>query len=171
MATAPLNRLQSTRERLNERTGRFATSYRRQIRDGKRNLADLKRRFRPDRFLGRIRQEQECLCDWQNRYLQRFKDGIRLRWLQLGHYRRRFRLETFITMIGTEKAKLEAMAATLRVADPITSLKRGFSLVYAGDGNLVKSIAQVQAADNIRTEVGDGRIISTVNRTERKQDD
>ena len=170
MATTPVNHLHSTRERLNERTRRFATSYSRQISDRQRNLADLKRRFRPDRFLDRIGEEQRCLCDWQNRYFQRFKDGIQFRRHQLGHYRSRFRLETFITMIRIERARLGTMAGTIRAADPTTSLKRGFSLVYAGDGNLVKSISQVQTADIISTQVGDGRVISTVNRTERKQD-
>ena len=51
---------------------------------------------------------------------------------------------------------------------PVTSLKRGFSLVYTDGGELVKSLSQIQVADTLKTEVSDGRIISTVNKTERK---
>ena len=84
------------------------------------------------------------------------------------HLSDRFRLESVMAYLGNEKTKLSNKAATLRAADPVTSLKRGFSLVYTDGGELVKSISQIQAADRLKTEVSDGRIISTVDKTERK---
>ena len=86
----------------------------------------------------------------------------------MSHLSGRFRLETIINHIGNEITKLSNKAATLRAADPVTSLKRGFSLVYTDGGELVKSLSQIQVADTLKTEVSDGRIISTVNKTERK---
>jgi exodeoxyribonuclease VII large subunit len=100
--------------------------------------------------------------------LRIYRSAIHLRKQQVHHLSRRFRLETTIVYLGNEKSKLANKAATLRAADPSISLKRGFSLVYAEDGNLVKSISQIQPADVLKTEIGDGRIISTVDKTERK---
>ena len=71
-------------------------------------------------------------------------------------------------LLENEKTKLTNKAATLRAVDPATSLKRGFSLVYTDGGDLVKSITQINPANTIKTEISDGRIISTINKTERK---
>ena len=70
-----------------------------------------------------------------------------------------------ITYLDNEKTKLSNKAATLRAADPKTSLKRGFSLVYSDSGDLVKSLSQVRVTDTLSTEVSDGRIFSTVDKT------
>ena len=129
---------------------------------------NLKNRFQPDRYIRRVKQEQEAIYDWRNRFLQRFKSEINIRKQQIGHLSKQFKLESFIGYIGNERTNLSNKAATLRAADPVTSLKRGFSLVYADNGDLVKSISQIKVADTLRTEVSDGRIVSTVNKTERK---
>jgi exodeoxyribonuclease VII large subunit len=155
-------------ERQKDRSNRFQSGSRRQITNTQKDLLNLKKRFKPDRFIRRIQQEQECVCDWQQRFRQKFKILIDLRRQQVTKLSRRFRLETIINHIGNEKTKLSNKAATLRAADPMTSLKRGFSLVYAENGDLVKSISQINAADRLKTKVSDGRIISTVDKTERK---
>jgi exodeoxyribonuclease VII small subunit len=81
---------------------------------------------------------------------------IDVRQQRINQLSRQFRLESVINCIGNEKSKLKNKAAKLRAADPMTSLKRGFSLVYAENGNLVKSISQIQVADTLKTEVSDG---------------
>ena len=86
----------------------------------------------------------------------------------MSHLSGRFRLESVFVYLGNDKTKLSNKAATLRAADPVTSLKRGFSLVYTDGGELVKSLSQIQVADQLKTKVSDGRIVSTVNKTERK---
>ena len=129
---------------------------------------NLKNRFQPERFIQRIWQEKECLCDWRDRFIQRFNSKLHLQEQQVRHLSRRFRLEKIITYLGNEKTKLTNKAATLRAVDPATSLKRGFSLVYTDGGDLVKSITQINPANIIKTEISDGRIISTINKTERK---
>ena len=166
--TAPINLVKRANERLNEKTERFSSGYRRQIKNTQNDLLKLKNRFQIDRYIRRVKQEQEAIYDWRNRFLQRFKTEINIRKQQIGHLSKQFRLESVINYIGNEKTKLVNKAATLRAADPVNSLKRGFSLVYSDDGNLVKSISQIRATDILRTEVSDGRIVSTVNKTERK---
>ncbi|MBI9086328.1 MAG: exodeoxyribonuclease VII large subunit [Desulfobacterales bacterium] len=168
IATAPISQVKRANERLKERTGRFTTSYKRQITGNQKDLLNLKSRFQPERFILRIRQEKECLWDWRDRFIQRFNSKLHLQEQQVRHLSRRFRLETIVAHIGNEKTKLANKAATLRAVDPATSLKRGFSLVYTAGGDLVKSISQVNSADTLKTEIGDGQIISTVNKTERK---
>ena len=87
----------------------------------------------------------------------------------MSHLSGRFRLESVFVYLGNDKTKLSNKAATLRAADPVTSLKRGFSLVYTDGGDLVKSLSQIQVADTLKTKVSDGRIVSTVNKIERKK--
>ena len=168
MITAPAGIIKQANERLRERTGRFAASYKRQIVDRQKDLANLKKRFQPNRFIQRIQQEQQCLCDWRERFKQQFRSDLHLREQKIRHLSSRFRLETIITHLKSETSKLATKAATLRATDPATSIKRGFSLVYTGDGSLVKSLSQIQSADVLKTEISDGRIYSTVNKTERK---
>jgi len=166
--TAPLSLIIRKNERQKDRTERFQSGYLRHIANTQKDLLNLKKRFQPDRFVRRIQQEQECVCDWQNRFRQKFKLLIDLRRQQINQLSRRFRLESVINCIGNEKTKLKNKAATLRASDPMTSLKRGFSLVHAENGDLVKSISQIQVADTLKTIVSDGHIISTVDKTERK---
>lgn len=168
IATAPISMVKRADERLNERVGRFISGYKRQVSERQKDLLNIKRRFQLDRFERRIQQEQECLCDWCNRFLQRFKTEIHIIKQRMSHLSGRFRIETVIAYLGNEETKLSNKAATLRAADPVTSLKRGFSLVYTDGGKLVKSLSQIQVADTLKTEVSDGRIVSTVNKTERK---
>lgn len=168
IATAPISLIKQANERLKERTDSFAASYKRQITGSQKDMLNLKNRFQPERFIQRIWQEKECLCDWRDRFIQRFNSKLHLQEQQVRHLSRRFRLETIIPYLGNEKTKLTNKAATLRAVDPATSLKRGFSLVYTDGGDLVKSITQINPANTIKTEISDGRIISTINKTERK---
>ena len=168
IATAPMSLLKRANERLNERTGRFASSYKRQITDKQKDLLNLRKRFQPDRFIRRIRQEKDCLYDWRAQFMQRFRSEIHISKQRFSHLSSRFRLEPVIAFLKNEKTKLTNKGATLRVADPSNSLKRGFSFVYTDRGDLVKSISQIQVADVLETEFSDGHIISTVNKTERK---
>ena len=168
ISTAPISMHKGANERLKERIGRFNSSCKRQIANRQKDLLNLKRRFQIDRFIRKILQEHEFVYDWRIRFNQRFRTEIHTRKQRVTHLSARFRLESVIASIEKEKSKLANIAVTLRTADPVTSLKRGFSLVYKGNGDLVKSLSQIQKADILKTEVSDGSIVSTVNKTERK---
>ena len=168
VATAPVSLVKREHERLEARTDRIKSGYKRQLLNAQRDLYTIKKRFQPDRFLRRISHEKECLGDWQNRYLQRFKSEIIIKKQHVRHLCSRFRLESIVTYLHNEKNKLINKAATLRAADPATSLNRGFALVYTESGDLIKSLSQVKVTDTMNTEVSDGRILSTVIKTERK---
>ena len=171
ISTASISLLKYANERLKERCERFTSSCKRQISSRQKDLLNQRRRFQPDRFNRRIRQEYECLCDWRSRFLLRFRSELNIRNQQSSHLSGRFKLESMIAFLENEKYKLATKAATLRAADPDTSLKRGFSLVYTQEGDLVRSLTQINVSDTMTTEIGDGRIFSTVNRTERKSSD
>ena len=78
----------------------------------------------------------------------------------------RFNLERILQLIDLEDTQLQSKMAAIRAADPITSLKRGFSLVYKSNDQLVKSINSVSAGESLKTKLQDGLIISTVKQTE-----
>ena len=81
----------------------------------------------------------------------------------------RFQIDRILQVIDQERNQLQSKMAAIRAADPVTSLKRGFSLVYKTDDQLVKSIDAVSEGDSLKTRVQDGLIISTVKQTEGNQ--
>jgi exodeoxyribonuclease VII large subunit len=83
----------------------------------------------------------------------------------------RFQIDRILQVIDRERNQLNSKLAAIRAADPVTSLKRGFSLVYKANDQLVKSIDAVSAGESLKTRVQDGLIISTVKQTEENQDD
>ncbi|MFC1882430.1 exodeoxyribonuclease VII large subunit, partial [Thermodesulfobacteriota bacterium] len=78
----------------------------------------------------------------------------------------RFQKARILQLIDRERNQLRNKMAAIRAADPVTSLKRGFSLVYKADNQLVKSINTVSAGESLKTRVQDGLITSTVEQTE-----
>ena len=83
----------------------------------------------------------------------------------------RFQIDRILQVIERERNQLNNKMAAIRAADPVTNLKRGFSLVYKTDNQLVKSIDAVAEGESLKTRVQDGLIISTVEKTEGNQDD
>ena len=79
---------------------------------------------------------------------------------------KRFQLDRILQVIERERNQLKNKMAAIRAADPVTSLKRGFSLVYKANDQLVKSIDAVTEGESLKTRVKDGLIISTVKQTE-----
>lgn len=64
-------------------------------------------------------------------------------------------------------AQRMALASTkVTLLDPATMLSRGWSITRTATGDVVRSTGQVSAGDVLTTTVGDGSIISTVERTE-----
>jgi exodeoxyribonuclease VII large subunit len=78
----------------------------------------------------------------------------------------RFQVPRILQIIERERNQLQNKMKTIRAADPLTSLKRGFSLVYKADNRLVKSIDAVSEGESLKTRVRDGLISSIVDRIE-----
>ena len=79
-----------------------------------------------------------------------------------------FKIERFRQIIEREQNQLQNKLAAIKASDPVTSLKRGFSLVYKKDNQLVKSVKAVSQGELLKTKVQDGLITSTVKQTEGK---
>ncbi len=81
---------------------------------------------------------------------------------------KRFQFERFQQIIERERNQLHNKLAMVKASDPVTSLKRGFSLVYKENNQLVKSIKTVSTGESLKTKVQDGLITSTVKQIEGK---
>jgi exodeoxyribonuclease VII large subunit len=79
---------------------------------------------------------------------------------------KRFKISRILQVIEQEQNQLHNKMAAIRASDPVTSLKRGFSLVYKADNQLVKSIKMVSQGESMTAKVQDGVIVSTVKQTE-----
>jgi exodeoxyribonuclease VII large subunit len=59
-------------------------------------------------------------------------------------------------------ARLESFDARLRSLSPLAVLDRGYALVLAADGTVIRSIGQVAKGDSVRTRLSNGEFGSTV---------
>ena len=93
-------------------------------------------------------------------------EGIEHRLEHLGASQSLDQHRRFHQIIERERNQLLNKSAAVKASDPLTSLKRGFSLVYKEDDQLVKSIKTVSKGESLKTRVQDGLITSTVKQTE-----
>jgi exodeoxyribonuclease VII large subunit len=64
--------------------------------------------------------------------------------------------------VERSRARLEAVAASIRAVDPRAVLGRGYSITTRADGRVVRSRDDVRDGDPMRTQVADGTIDSVV---------
>lgn len=62
-------------------------------------------------------------------------------------------------------AELRALDARLRALSPLAVLDRGYALVLAADGAVVRSSAQISAGDHVATRLAEGEFTSRVEST------
>ncbi len=65
-------------------------------------------------------------------------------------------------VLEAHENRIENLSSLLQALGPGSILKRGFSVTYGSDGEIVKSTQDVEAGDKLKTEVADGMIESTV---------
>ena len=64
--------------------------------------------------------------------------------------------------IRRASARGEALDARLRSLSPLAVLDRGYALIMSGDGSVIRSVAQVEKGDRVRTRLSDGEFGSIV---------
>ena len=107
-----------------------------------------------------LQQQQALLRQSLNHRLQRERvrlESDRSRMLQL-HPRQ---------LLASTRQQLQQRIELLQALSPQRLLERGFSLVHQADGQLVRSVRQVQSGDALQLMVADGRIDTIVQNTDR----
>jgi len=163
LLSAPMNTVKNLDSRFSDRQTRFKVSCNRQIHERNKELSAFSKRFRIDRFNQRVQMERSQLIKWRDLYRRKFRTEISAHIKEIDYFLSRFRLETIMKLIDRERNTLKAKLAAIKAVDPVNSLKRGFSLVYSIDGDLIKSVKRIKKHDNLKITVTDGRIITTVN--------
>jgi exodeoxyribonuclease VII large subunit len=163
LVTAPTNTIKQRRVWLSDYQAKYKLSCQRQVVERKKDLSSVKNRFRVDRFSQRIQQERSQIQRWTTLYRRRFQTDLAVRVKEISFFRSQLNLGTILKLIEKERSAVSSKMAIIRVVDPANSLKRGFSLVYSSQGDLIKSVTKVKKRDNLNITVTDGRIISTVN--------
>ena len=67
-----------------------------------------------------------------------------------------------IQFIGSRKQRYIAMTAKLDAMSPLKVLTRGYAMVQSGEGEVLRSVQQVQRGDKIEISVSDGKIAAAV---------
>ena len=70
---------------------------------------------------------------------------------------------------GAKRESFISLTSKLSVLDPLSVLSRGFSAVFSDSGALVKSVDNVSVGDTVTMRVADGRIETTVTKTEKEE--
>lgn len=107
-----------------------------------------------------LQQQRALLRQSLNHRLQRERlrlESDRSRLLQL-HPRQ---------LLASTRQQLRQRIELLQALSPQRLLERGFSLVHQADGQLVRSVRQVQSGDALHLMVADGRINTVVQNTDR----
>jgi exodeoxyribonuclease VII large subunit len=152
---------------------KYAIDAKRGIQQGTRKLVDATKanlksiaNSLSSRVVDRLSIEKSKLRVSENTIKTGVLNEIKAQNKDLSGRKSRFKIERFRQIIEWEQNQLQNKLAAIKASDPMTSLKRGFSLVYKKDNQLVKSVKAVSHGELLKTEVQDGLITSTVNETE-----
>ncbi|MGH9604139.1 MAG: exodeoxyribonuclease VII large subunit [Terracidiphilus sp.] len=110
-----------------------------QIREGQRRAAELSAavlRHDPRQSLAEARERLQALRARLDRLLER--------------------------LLRSSSARLTALDARLNSLSPLAVLDRGYALVLAADGGLIRSAGQVKAGDRVTSRLADGAFTSCV---------
>ena len=168
LGTAPLNLTEMVKDRLHNKIINFRNSCTRQIYDKTKDLITIRKRFHIDRYSQLMYQEKNNIESIKELLMAKIFNELKTYKKDVIHFKTRFKKEIIMTRIQNEMINIHTKNATLKASDPKTSLKRGFSLAYNADGELVKSINQLNLQDILKTEISDGLVLSTISEIERK---
>jgi exodeoxyribonuclease VII large subunit len=154
---------------------KYCANAMRGIQQGTRKLVDTTKanlksmaNLLSSRVFDRLSIEKSKLNVCENKIRNGALNEIKTQRRDLSGRKSRFKIERFRQIIEREQNQLKNKLAAIKASDPMTSLKRGFSLVYKADDKLVKSVKDVSQGGLLKTKVQDGMIVSTVKKAEER---
>jgi len=135
----PVLLLEQYAQRLDELTGRISRALSQRIRMDRLRLHNSASRIRAGNPQPLIRERQQMLAE------------------------KRLRLTNAIrVIIEAERNRLAVLAAGLHAVSPLDTLKRGYAIVENQQGQLVRSVVDLEARDKIVGRLADGRFTAVV---------
>jgi exodeoxyribonuclease VII large subunit len=170
LKSLPISIIQKHIERLTVKGSSLGAQVKFALSSSTSTIAGLKSRFDRNRFIKRLQLERDVSDKSRQQLIKRFGAILKLKTMQQGNRKERFRVEKIKQRVDMERKSLNDKMATLRAIDPQNALQRGFALVYRSDGNLIRSIQDIAEKDIIYTRVADGSLVSEVTAKESKRD-
>jgi len=130
------------------------------------SLRWISKGFNEPRMCKQLFRERHTLDTFKQRLMHVSKSSLGIHRRELFWLHGRLSIEAIVKTIERERDTLDAKALAIKNASPATALARGYSLIYSGSGDVVKSCSQVRISEPLRTELCDGVIISQVSRVE-----
>ena len=66
------------------------------------------------------------------------------------------------TALEAATSRIKLLASEIAGFDPVVLMRRGWSITYSSEGNVIKSVTHAKLGDDVTTRVADGAIVSTV---------
>ncbi len=142
-----------------------------QIQQRQQALLALTRRLSIQHPIRQLQQQSQRLDELDQR-LQRAFVGrfIQQQQQRLAHYRQQLgaksplqSLRAFSIRFKTHQQQLKGLNARLTLLSPLGVLARGYALTFAENGQVVRSVTQIQQGDNLTVRLADGEITAIVN--------
>lgn len=132
------------------------------LQQARRDISSLsmERHLRAQRFL---REAKKSLDKTTDRAVRRYREKSSLMLARL-------LAPTALNRLRSEGQKLDAWRQILRAADPRRNLERGYALVYDSAGVLLRNSSEAQVGQNLRVQMADGILVSTVDSHEKTID-
>lgn len=162
LSTLPLKFIKQITNSLEDKKSRYIKGPTRQVSENKKDLLNLKRKFKLYRYTQFISQRKHHISILSSQLKRVYHTEMNVHKKDMDRLRNRFRKEIILNSILVEKNNIQTKYKTLTASDPKTSLSRGFSLTYKEDGKLIKSIRDISKREIIKTEVSDGKVTSRV---------
>lgn len=170
LKSLPISIIQKHIERLTMKGSSLGAQVKFALSSSTSIISGLKSRFDRNRFIKRLQLERDVTDKSRQQLINRFSAILKLKTMQQGNRKERFRVEKIKQRVVMERKSLNDKMATLRAIDPQNALQRGFALVYRKDGSLIKSISDISEKDIIYTRVADGSLVSEVTAKENIRD-
>jgi exodeoxyribonuclease VII large subunit len=161
-----VTRINSQRERLQEKKNRLKTDTKRYLAEVKKEYSALASRFKLGRFLQRIESERSALKKSKMQLQRSYESSLNLLKQNLIHLKNRLKIEPILKRLDNERKSLRTKEQIIQALNPENNLKRGYSLVYNEDGTLVKSVKNVKKGTVVKTKTSDGKFESTIDSIE-----
>ena len=123
-------------------------------------------RFNLERIEPLLAREYEQAGEITRCIAQRFRWLIQRDEKELTQLRQSYSYPRINRAILRERLQLEAALERIRMADPIKTLRRGFSITRDAQGTVVSSVVQLKPNESLTTELSDGYFRSVITDTE-----
>jgi len=140
----------------------FKNSSNWKLEENKIYIKNIYKRFQFDRYSNAIELQKNKIKSFYNSLENRSNEKITSYNKNFNWLMDKIKSTPITLRINNEKKLIVVKTSTLQALDPKNNLRKGFSITRNKNGQLIKSIDDLESGDHIFTEIFDGEIKSSI---------